>query len=273
MAIVSGLYVYPVKGLSAQPMDNVRLSRGHGFPGDREFAIARPDGDYAPDRLVGLPKKNYFMLMWDDKMAELVSRFDPASRVLELTLKDTTFRASLDTAEGREATAIFLARHLGLPDGVIPDVAKQRDRRYTDVARRGDEPMHWVSIINLRSVTDVETRTGVHIDPLRFRANIYVDEWAPYAEENLIGRTFSVGNVRLEGALITERCPAVEVNPVTALRDLALVDVLEQQRGLASMGIYARVVSGGDIHLGDPVDEAPAGSVRRVPAGTEPSHR
>ena len=55
--------------------------------------------------------------------------------------------------------------------------------RFTDSIRSG-----FVSILNLASVRDLERRMGAPIDPLRFRANIAVEGWEPWAEEEMVGR-------------------------------------------------------------------------------------
>lgn len=42
MPIISGLYRYPIKGLSAQLVASETLEAGRPFPHDRIFAPARP---------------------------------------------------------------------------------------------------------------------------------------------------------------------------------------------------------------------------------------
>ena len=47
------------------------------------------------------------------------------------------------------------------------------------------------------------------------------------------------------------RCAATQVNPVTAKRDLDIVAALERAFGHINMGVYAEVVAGGEITVGD----------------------
>jgi GntR family transcriptional regulator/MocR family aminotransferase len=42
MIVVSKIYRYPIKGLSAQPLSSVALETDKPFPHDRIFALARP---------------------------------------------------------------------------------------------------------------------------------------------------------------------------------------------------------------------------------------
>ena len=52
---------------------------------------------------------------------------------------------------------------------------------FSDVARKV------VSIINLASVAAVEALIGRPVDPLRFRANLYVTGWPAWRELDLLG--------------------------------------------------------------------------------------
>jgi MOSC domain-containing protein len=88
--------------------------------------------------------------------------------------------------QDRQASAAFFAQVLDLPPGQHPVIAYEEDRRFTDASVVSDAMMHAVSIINLASVRALEKRIGQSLDPLRFRANVYVDGWPPFAELGLL---------------------------------------------------------------------------------------
>ena len=94
---------------------------------------------------------------------------------------------------------------------------------------------------------------GAAVDPIRFRMNLHLDGWEPGAELELVGRTLTVGPVRLKVLKRTERCAATSVNPDTAERDLNVVKGLHTAYGHTDCGIYAKVLSGGRIAPGDAV--------------------
>jgi rubredoxin len=76
-----------------------------------------------------------------------------------------------------------------------------------------DKPDNVISLINLATVRSLEAQWGVEIDPLRFRANIYIDGAKPWEEFDWIG-----GDIRIGGAVFTVdrkngRCGATNVNP------------------------------------------------------------
>ena len=119
---------------------------------------------------------------------------------------------------------------------------------FSDVAKKV------VSIINLASVAAVENAAGAPVDPLRFRANVYVEGWPAWHEFDLLDREFSVGSARLKVVKRIVRCAATEVDPDTGLRDLPIPNTLMRAFGHADCGIYAEVVAGGEIGVGDRID-------------------
>ena len=106
MVTVAELFVYPVKGLSAQPLDRVALRPGKGFPHDRRFAFARPDGEYRPGTRAGLPKREFFALVSDHRLAGLDMHLDTETDVLTARIAGHgVLAADLSTEEGAVARA------------------------------------------------------------------------------------------------------------------------------------------------------------------------
>jgi uncharacterized protein YcbX len=110
-----------------------------------------------------------------------------------------------------------------------------------------------VSIINLASVAEIETIVGQPVHPLRFRANLYVSGWPAWHEFDLMGQELTIGTARLKVIKRIVRCAAVNVDPVTAERDMNIPQALMQMYDHA--GIYAEVIAGGDIATGDAITE------------------
>ena len=112
---------------------------------------------------------------------------------------------------------------------------------FSDVARKV------VSIINLASVRAIENMVGAPVHPLRFRANLYVEGWPAWHEFDLLDRTLAIGDARLKVVKRIVRCAAVNVDPDTAARDLAIPQALQRRLGHAECGIYAEVIAGGIV--------------------------
>lgn len=254
MPHVAHLYRYPIKGFTAQPVDAVDLRAGGGFPGDRMFALARPDGPYSATNFVPLPKRQYFMLMKDERMAGLTTHLDPDTLALTISVRGhVVLAADLGTAEGIDELRHFYARILDLPAGSLPTFAQQDGYNFTDSAKSSRLLMNSLSIINLASVRDFERRIGKPVDPLRFRANVYLDGLEPWEERSWLGREFTIGGVTLRGVEETTRCAATEVDPTTARRDIPLPRLLVENYGDDVLGIFGEMITDGRIAVGDAV--------------------
>lgn len=261
-AHVDGLFVYPVKGLTPQPLDRVTLTPGRGVPHDRTLALARPDGKYVPGMRYGISKREYYVLVAEERLAGLTTHLDTATGEFTVDVRGhRVLTADLGTEGGLAALRAFYARVLDLPAGVEPVLARDEGRRYTDTAHNSDEEMEYVSVVNLASVRDLAERTGTTIDPLRFRANIHLDGLEPWAELDLVGREFSLGGVRVKGTKPTVRCAATEVDPATGRRDLPVPQLLSRTYGHEVMGFYVQVLAGGELAVGDLVGDLVGGLV------------
>lgn len=251
---ITQLVHYPIKGLSGQILPEVTLSPGQGFPFDRMFGFARAGAGFDPANPAPMPKDRFLMLMRDERLAGLTSRFDPVTRNLELSVQGrAVHRADLSTADGCAATEAFFARMFDIPADKMPRFVHAAPHRFTDVSVVSTDLMNAVSLINLDSIAQLERKIGAQIAPERFRGNIMLRGWPAFAELELQGREIMIGSARARVTLRTRRCAATEVNPVTAKRDLPIPRLLHQHYGHADMGVYAELITGGTIRAGDTV--------------------
>ena len=73
-----------------------------------------------------------------------------------------------------------------------------------------------------RRSAEVENAVGAPVDPLRFRGNVYVSGWPAWREFDLLGQEIALGGARLKVVKRIVRCAATNVDPQTAVRDLAI---------------------------------------------------
>src|SRR5262249_20969199 len=119
---------------------------------------------------------------------------------------------------------------------------------FSDVAKKV------VSIINLASVAAVENASGAPVNSLRFRGNLYVAGWPALREFDLVGGLLTVGDkALLKVVKRIQRCAATDVDPDTGIRDLTIPRTLLENFDHSDCGVYAEVVTAGDIATGDAV--------------------
>lgn len=247
---VTQLRRFPVKGLSAEPLDKLDLTAGEGIPGDRLFGFARYNSGFDPANPQPLPKERFVVLVKEAGLAGLTTRFDAATQALEIEVHGKTHRFETRDAEARITAAQFLHETLGLTDPEPPVFVSATPHRFTDVSVVSPQMMNAISVLNLASVRDMEERIGARIDPARFRANVVIDGLPPFAELDAVDSVLTLGDVSLRILMRTKRCAATEVNPVTAERDLKIPYLLRKHLGHTDMGVYVEVVSGGTLSVG-----------------------
>jgi uncharacterized protein YcbX len=247
-AEISGLYRYPVKGLSPQPLPRVTLEAGEMLPADRRYAIENGPSGFDPAAPAWLSKPHFLMLMRDEWLAALHTHFEDANHTLTIRRNgELLAQGDLETAEGRAAIESFFANTYAGEIKGPPKVLTSPGHRFSDVARKV------VSIINLASLQAIENMVEAPVHPLRFRANLYVRGWPAWREFELLGRTLAIGDARLKVVKRITRCAAVNVDPKTAARDLSIPQALTRRLGQAECGIYAEVIRGGTIGVGDEI--------------------
>ncbi len=74
---IDRIYRYPIKGLTAEALEQVRVEAGQALPWDRAFALAQGDAPFDPAAPAWLPKTNFMCLRANARIALLKSSFDP----------------------------------------------------------------------------------------------------------------------------------------------------------------------------------------------------
>lgn len=242
------IYRFPVKGLRGEPLDSVALAASQGLPHDRRFAIARGDTKLDPAATRWRPKQWFIMLMRDTGLARLTCRIDVTTETIELHAPGTApCVAAFGTVAGRARIDTYLNDCLGpRPEGRAYWV-ESGQVSFTDV------PQNCLSLINLESVRALEARMGTPLDPLRFRANLYVDGVPAWAEFSWVGREIRIGEATLRIPARIPRCAATSVDPETGERTVNVVKGLRAAYGHYDMGVYAEVIHGGRVAIGDTV--------------------
>ncbi len=249
-AIIDSLYRHPVKGFTPEALDGADLIAGACFPCDRLFAVENGPSGFDPAAPGHISKSKFTVLAQIAQVAKARTAYDAATGVLSASAEgQPDFTGDLNTADGRAAFEAWLAALLGeAASGPLNVIEGPGAHRFMD------HPMGHVSIISLASVRDLEQKIGRPVDPLRFRANLYVEGWPAWAENGWAGRGLSLGGASATVYKPIVRCAATGVDPVTALRDIDITAALFEHYAHLLCGIYINVTDSGPIALGDTVE-------------------
>lgn len=246
---VEKIYRYPVKGLTAEALEEVALTEGAMLPEDRRFALAQGDSPFDPANPAWLQKRHFGCLMANARLALVHSAFDPRTGMLLLNIPgQPAFTEDTQTAAGRQAIAAALTTYLGEEARGTPRFLEAPGHAFSDVAAKV------VSIIGLGSIHALKERMGMALDPLRFRANIYVSGSHPWAEFDWMGQEIQLGQAKLRVVKRIQRCPATDVNPATGERDAKPARALREAYGHMDLGVYAEVIEAGRVAVGDALE-------------------
>ncbi len=254
-ATVRSIYRYPVKGLSPEPVAIAALSPGATLVGDRSYAVENGPSGFDPAAPAHLPKQRFLMLMKNERLARLATRFEDDTHLLIIRhAGHEVARGDLRTAPGRAAIESFLAGFCADELRGAPKVLSVQGHSFSDVGRKV------VSIINLASVAAIADMVGRPVDPLRFRGNLYVEGWPAWSELDLVGREIAIGGAaRAKVVKRIKRCAATNVDPATGIRDLDIPPTLLRTLGHPDCGIYVEIVAAGAVAAGNAVTVSPSG--------------
>jgi uncharacterized protein YcbX len=224
---VAGLWRYPVKSMAGEPLREADVS-WFGVAGDRRWAFVRP----------GIVDSGFPWLTIRERsdLCRYRPRFrDPAQPDTSATLVTTPAGDEVDVTDPALAEE--------LADGV------RLIRQY-----RGVFDAFPLSLIGAPTLAAVGELAGRELAVERFRPNLLVEPAAgtPFAEEAWLGRVLRIGGMRMRVDDRDPRCVIVNVDPVTADRDPAVLRAIASTRD-SCLGVYGSTVEPGRVAVGDQV--------------------
>jgi uncharacterized protein YcbX len=236
---LTSLHRYPFKGMAGESLEEAFVTYS-GLQGDRVWAF--------------LDSENHSSFPWmTARIGREMLRFVP--RFIEAPPADeehpdalSQYRARVTTPEGEtfDADSRGLRRHLEKRFG------RPLTLRFSD---RGMHDCCPVSILGLSTVQALSRECELELDPLRFRANFYVqwDTPEPFFEDTLVERRLQIGDkLALMVVKKDARCVIINLEPKTAEPSpVVLEKVARGHRGRT--GVYATVLHHGKARCGDPI--------------------
>lgn len=263
MPTVTSIYRYPIKGLSPQRVSSAVLQTGQPFPCDRIFALARPNIPYDTANAKWAKKGSFVMLMLEEALARVRTNLDVDS--FEFTVNEgnnKVLAANLLSEHGRSDVEEFYRTLVPTLKGT-PRLVRAQGGHFMD------KPDNVLSLINLATVRSLEAQWGFEIDPLRFRANFYIDGAEPWEEFGWIGRDIALGDALFRVDRRNGRCGATNVDPATGRRDLDIPGSLRAAFGHKDLGVYLVTRKSGAVAIGAEV-RAPRSEVAALRPAAQP---
>ncbi|GAA0656801.1 MOSC domain-containing protein [Salarchaeum japonicum] len=201
MARVARLTRYPVKALSGEDVETVRVTAGGTLAGDREYKLVDANGDLVNGKRT--PRVHDLATTYDRDAGTLTVETN-AGETATLPLRDRPGEA-----------AAWLGDVFGY------DLAVERDTELGFVDRRSAGPSV-ISTATVETVADWFDDLTPESVRRRMRANVEVAGVPAFWEDRFVGAdapAFRAGDVRFEGVQPCGRCVVPERDPETGERD------------------------------------------------------
>ena len=241
-AVLARICRHPIKGHGREDLASVRLSAGACMPFDRHWAVAHE----AAKLVTGWNScANFTRGAKAPELMAVTCALDETTACVTLTHPtqgEITFRPD-DTAD--------LARFLAWVGPLVPADRAQPARIVSGGRGMTDSNFPSVSILSLSSLRDLSARMGHDLSVDRWRGNLWISGAAPFAEFDWIGQEIAIGGAVLRIDERISRCRATTVDPMTGKIDGDTLAGLQSHYGHQDFGVYATVISGGPLALGD----------------------
>lgn len=246
------IYRYPVKGFRAERLERGVLSAGAGLAWDRAFAFTSGNQPPPENNTDWTQARTFIQMTVYPKLAGFSAEVDETGDTLTVrSPNDDVASTGLGSGDDSAVNNLMNRHFTPGPQGPI------------QLHRLANAHGHWdftdtsVSIINLATVEWLEWVSGLSLSHLRFRGNLYVTGLEPFEEFSLAGRTVRFGSVVMKVLRPALRCAATAADPWSGDTSIDVVNILRTYTGHAFCGMYAKVLSGGELFEDDhlhPVD-------------------
>ncbi len=263
VATVDGMWRHPVKGFTPEPVAEAILCEGGFFPFDRLYALEVGPSGFDASEPKFISKMRFAVLARFAAVARMRTRYDEVTERLYLTDEDgRDWAFDLAQEAGRQAVARHVETVLARFDTDYDPVRFPLKLLTAPESETGREPFRftdsakgYVSLLNLNSLRDLGYRLNTDLDPLRLRANLWIEGLSAFEDHRWVGRRLRLGGDGPELEVIKPivRCVATHVNPETAESDVDVCTGLWDNYGHRDCGIYARVLKGGTVYPGDEI--------------------
>jgi len=272
---VSGLWRYPVKSMQGEPLDAVPVGE-RGFLGDRAYALI--DKESGKIGSAKNPRRWPKLMDYRAIFREPPSP-DRGSPAVRIDFPDGGGSVSSDSPEVNDRLSRAFNRAVVLssasPEAPAleeywPDIGglAHRETVTDETIGMGAPPGTFFdfSAVHIVTTTTLASLSRAHpqgrFDWRRFRPNIIAEsDAAGFPENDWVGRHISIGNeLTLEVLIPCPRCVMTTLSQSDLPLDSGILRTVAQQnnvmigplgQAMPSVGVYAKVLTGGTVRRGD----------------------
>lgn len=247
-AHLANIVRHPIKSIGFEDIQSAPLMQGRVLPFDRVWAVSHEAAKFESPLGVWARKLNFVRGVAAPKLMAVKARMDQGGQITLTHPEVPALTLDPDRAED-QARLIDWLKPLWPESRPAPRAVE----RVESVAL-ADMAEPYISLLSLSSLAALGEAAGVALSRHRFRGNLWVEGWAPWAERDLVGKRLRIGGAVLEVAMPITRCRATCTNPETGVEDLEMLELLERLNGDWHFGCYATVIESGTITLNDTVE-------------------
>ena len=252
--LIKSINYCPVKSVSFQSIEKSNIKKNLGMTNDRIFAFSRGIDSNKSKLLEKDPnqrKLNNFLTL---KNSPALNKYNFFYKNEKLTL--TYQEKELVTiSPDNEQERLLLTNKLTELESSLSkpiNLLKNKDFPFYDTSH-SNKIFNSMSLVNLKSVDDFQSKINQKVEFERFRANFYVEGIDAWEERNWIDKIIKINNVSFKVEKNIPRCVAINLKPKTDTT-INLLKSLKDQYNHFDMGIYLTALDDGDINIGDKVN-------------------
>jgi uncharacterized protein YcbX len=230
VGVIHQLTRYPVKSMQGEVLPSAALTL-QGFAEDRRYAFVQAASRSSFPWLTAreLPELLYYRTFVENSGTPEVAVTVATAHGENWPVHSDELRNALEARSGRP---LFLLRDY-----------------------RGSYDAASVSLISRQTVACIAEESGTKENSCRFRPNLLVDlnDGGPFDELQWVGKILRIGSAaRIAVTQVDQRCMMITLDPATGASSPEILKCVVQKHG-QSAGIYATVLTPGEVRAGDPI--------------------
>jgi uncharacterized protein YcbX len=230
VGVIHELARYPVKSMQGEALPSAALTL-QGFADDRRYAFVQTASRSSFPWFTAreLPELLYYRTSVENPGTSEVAVKVATAHGENWPIESDDLRKALEARSGR---SLFLLQDY-----------------------RGSYDVAPVSLISRQAVARIAKESGTKENSWRFRPNLLIDLKGAGAFDELqwVGKTLRIGSVaRIAVTEVDQRCVMITLDPATGQSSPEILKCVVQNHG-KSAGIYATVLTPGEVRVGDPI--------------------